>query len=68
MHMQIAAGLLRLGHDVRYVETTSAWPYNVARGARIDDATYTAAYLARVTARFGLGERWAYRRSWGDGS
>ena len=24
MHMQIAAGLLRLGHDVRYVETTSA--------------------------------------------
>jgi hypothetical protein len=68
MHMQIAAGLLRLGHDVRYVETTSAWPYNVARGARIDDATYTAAYLARVTARFGLGERWAYRRSWSDGS
>jgi hypothetical protein len=67
MHMQIAAGLLRLGHDVRYVETTSAWPYDVARGARIADATYTAAYLARVTARFGLGARWAYRRSWGDG-
>jgi hypothetical protein len=42
--------------------------YDVARGARIDDATYTAASLARVTARFGLGARWAYRCSWGDGS
>jgi hypothetical protein len=68
MHLQIAAGLLRLGHDVRYVETTSAWPYDVDRGTRIDDPAYTLAYLARVTARFGLGERWAWRRSWGDGA
>lgn len=68
MHLQIAAGLLRLGHDVRYVETTSAWPYDVGQGARVDDATYTLAYLARVMPRFGLGERWAYRRSWGDGA
>jgi hypothetical protein len=68
MHLQIAAGLLRLGHDVRYVETTSAWPYDVERGARVDDASYTLAYLARVTRRFGMGERWAYRRSWGDGA
>jgi hypothetical protein len=67
MHMQIAAGLLRLGHDVRYVETTSAWPYDAAQWRRVDDASYTLAYLARVSARFGLGERWAYRRSWGDG-
>jgi hypothetical protein len=68
MHLQIAAGLLRLGHDVRYVETTSAWPYDVERGSRVDDARYTLAYLARVTPRFGLGERWAWRRSWGDGA
>jgi hypothetical protein len=68
MHLQIAAGLLRLGHDVRYVETSSAWPYDAGRGLRVDDAGYTLAYLARVTPRFGLGERWAYRRSWGDGA
>ncbi len=68
MHLQVASGLLRLGHDVRYVETTSAWPYDVERGTRVDDASYTLAYLARVTRRFGMGERWAYRRSWGDGA
>ena len=28
MHMQIALGFLRLGHDVYYFETTSTWPYN----------------------------------------
>lgn len=28
MHMQITAGLLRLGHDAYYFETTSAWPYD----------------------------------------
>ena len=67
MHLQLAAGLLRLGHDVRYVETTSAWPYDAAQGSRVDDAGYTVAYLARITPRFGLGDRWAYRRSWGDG-
>ena len=66
--LKLAAGLLRLGHDVRYVETTSAWPYDAAQGSRVDDASYTLAYLARITPRFGLGERWAYRRSWGDGA
>ena len=66
-HLQLAGGLLRLGHDVRYVETTSAWPYDAAQGTRVNDARYTLAYLARIMPRFGLGERWAYRRSWGDG-
>src|SRR5512137_2257179 len=68
MHMQIAAGFARCGHDVLYVETTSAWPYDASQWRRVDDATYTLAYLARVTARFGLGESWAYQRSWGDGA
>lgn len=68
MHMQLAAGLLRLGHDVHYLETTSAWPYDPGAGLRQADATYTLAYLRRLTEGFGLGERWAYRRSWGDGA
>jgi hypothetical protein len=63
MHMQIAAGLRRLGHDVWYVEATTAWPYDPVRGRRVEDADYALPYLARVAGRFGLGERWAYRRT-----
>ena len=66
MHMQIAVGLRRLGHDVSYVETTSTWPYDPVRQARICDSAYAVAYLARVAASFGLGDCWAYRRSYGD--
>src|SRR5881398_2327733 len=66
MHMQITAGLRRLGHDVYYVETTSAWPYDPVRRARVCDSDYALRYLARVAEGFGLGERWAYRRSYSD--
>ena len=68
MHLQIAAGLLRLGHDARYVETTSAWPYDAAQGVRSDDAGYTLGYLQRVMPRFGMGQRWMLKRGWGDGA
>src|SRR5574341_1622187 len=66
MHMQIAVGLRRLGHDVCYVETTSTWPYDPVRQARVCDSDYAVAYLARVAASFGLGDCWAYRRSYLD--
>jgi hypothetical protein len=66
MHMQITAGLKRLGHDVYYFETTSTWPYDPMRQARVCDSEYAVPYLARVAGRFGLGDRWAYRRSYLD--
>src|SRR3954470_8526961 len=66
MHMQLAAGLRRLGHDVHYVEATSCWPYDPVRGAKVCDSDYAVPYLARVAGRFGLGDRWAYRRSYSD--
>jgi hypothetical protein len=66
MHMQIAGGLLRLGHDVTYVEATSAWPYDPVRQHRACDSDYAVPYLARVAGWFGLGDRWAYRRSYSD--
>jgi hypothetical protein len=66
MHMQIAVGLRRLGHEVSYVETTSMWPYDPIRQARVCDSDYAVAYLARVAASFGLGDCWAYRRSYLD--
>jgi hypothetical protein len=67
MHMQIAAGLRRLGHDVWYAEVTSSWPYDPVRGAKVCDSDYAVPYLARVAESFGLTDRWAYRRSYLDG-
>ncbi len=66
MHMQVAVGLRRLGHDVYYFETTSSWPYDPVRAARVSDSDYAIPYLSRVAASFGLGDRWAYRRSYSD--
>lgn len=66
MHMQITAGLHRLGHDVHYLEVTSSWPYDPIRRARVGDSDYALPYLARVAESFGLGDRWAYRRSYSD--
>ena len=66
MQMQITAGLHRLGHDVYYLETTSSWPYDPVRQYKVSDSDYAVPYLARVADGFGLGERWAYRRSYSD--
>jgi hypothetical protein len=66
MNMQIAVGLLRLGHDVYYFETTSQWPYDPVRRAHVNDSEYAVGYLARVAESFGMKGRWAYRRSYGD--
>jgi hypothetical protein len=67
MHMQITAGLCRLGHDAYYFEVTSNWPYDPIRNTKVADSDYALPYLARVTESFGLGNRWAYRRSYADG-
>ena len=64
MHMQICGGLLRLGHDVTYLEATSRWPYDPQRNRPVRDSDYALPYLERVADSFGLGERWAYRPSY----
>jgi hypothetical protein len=66
MHMQIAVGLRRLGHDVYYFETTSAWPDDPTLQTTIGRSDYAVPYLARVAESFGLAGRWAYRRSYSD--
>jgi len=66
MHMQITAGLRRLGHDAYYFETTSTWPFDPVRQTRVCDSDYAVPYLARVADSFGLADRWAYRRSFSD--
>ncbi len=66
MHMQIALGFLRLGHDVYYFETTSTWPYNPELQTRVNNADYAIPYLKSVTEKFGLRDRWAYRCSFSE--
>jgi len=66
MHMQIAVGLKRLGHDVYYFETTSCWPLDPIRAAQVGDSDYALPYLERLASDFGLNGKWAYRRSYGD--
>ena len=63
MHMQIAVGFLRLGHDVYYFETTSTWPYDPQLQTRVDNADYAVPYLKSIAEKFGLKDRWAYRCS-----
>lgn len=64
--MQYAIGLRRLGVDVYYFETSSAWPYDPVREARVNDSTHALSYLNEVASHFGFGDRWAYRRSYSD--
>jgi hypothetical protein len=66
MTMQIVVGLLRLGHDVYYMETTSDWPFDAVQQAKVMRSEYACAYLARVADSFGIADRWAYRRSYSD--
>src|SRR5260370_35517540 len=66
MHMQIVAGLRRPGHDSYYFEMTSRWSYDPVREAHVGDSDYAVPYLTRVAEQFGLGERWAFRRSFSD--
>jgi hypothetical protein len=67
MHMQIATGLKRLGHDVYYFETSSEWPFDPTRDEKVCDSDYALPYLARICESFGFKEAWAYRRSYLDG-
>lgn len=66
MHMQIVVGLMRLGHDVYYFETTSTWPHNPKLGMRVDNAEYAIPYLKDIAQRFGIEDRWAYRCSFSE--
>lgn len=54
-------GLAALGHDVVYVEDDATWPYDPRANSMVDDPSYAAAYLERVTREIGLAGKWAYR-------
>jgi hypothetical protein len=63
-YFQYVLGLAGLGHDVYYLEDTGQWPYNPTEGGVSAGCDYNVKYLAKLMARFGLADRWAYRFPW----
>jgi hypothetical protein len=59
-YLQYVLGLRRLGHDVYYIEHSGNWPYNPVDQAVVGYCDYNVDYLARVMARYGFADRWAY--------
>ena len=64
-YLHYLLGLARLGHDVYYFEDSGEFPYNLDGGASGTDwiarnCAYNVRYLAKIMARFGLENRWAY--------
>lgn len=59
--LQYLEGFRRLGCDVYYIEDTGACPYDPEQNSITDDCRYTIKYIARLMARCGLADRWAYR-------
>lgn len=53
-------GLARLGHDVYYVEDSTAAPYDPRLQSIVGEPSYGVAFLRRTMERFGLGDRWVY--------
>jgi hypothetical protein len=59
-HLQYVLGLVRLGHDVYYLEDTGAGPYDPRARSLVKDPTANISFLAHLMSRYGLGEKWAY--------
>ena len=63
-YFQYVLGLVRLGHDVYYLEDTGQWPYNPLEGGVSKGCEFNVAYLSGLMSRFGLADKWAYRFPW----
>lgn len=62
MLMHYLAGLVRLGHEVVFIEDSSTWSYPFDPVTRTygTDSTYGRQCLARLFAHFRINPRWAY--------
>ncbi len=60
--LQYALGMLRLGHDVYFLEDSEDWGacYDPIRHITDEDPTYGLAFAARAFEKNELGQRWAY--------
>lgn len=60
-YMQYVLGFQALGHDVWYLEDTSAWAYDPVKQEPSADCSHNTGYLGRVMREFDMGDRWIYR-------
>lgn len=60
-YMQYVLGFQALGHDVWYLEDTSAWAYDPVKQEPSADCSHNTGYLNRVMHEFDMGDRWIYR-------
>lgn len=60
-HIHYIVGLQRLGHEVFYIEDSTAHPYHPLKFDYVDDWSYTAAIMPKLAAQFGFEDRWGYR-------
>ena len=67
-YLQYPLGLLRLGHDVLYIEDTGKWCYDPTAGTFVESGANNAAFLAREIAALdpALSDRWFYRDASGQ--
>jgi hypothetical protein len=59
-HIHYIVGLQRLGHEVYYVEDTSAYLYNPVIGELSRDVSYAVQTLGKLAGQYGFEGRWAY--------
>jgi hypothetical protein len=59
-HIHYIVGLLRLGHEVYYIEDSARLPYNPVTLEVTNDFSYATETLSRLAAQFGFQDRWAF--------
>lgn len=61
-HLQYVIGLLRLGHDVYFLEDGDDYPscYDPSKGITSFDPSFGLSFIALVFEQLGMTERWAY--------
>jgi hypothetical protein len=60
-YIQYVLGFQALGHEVWYLEDTSAWAYDPVKQEPSADCSHNTGYLDRVMREFDMGDRWIYR-------
>jgi hypothetical protein len=59
-HIHYIVGLMRLGHDVYYIEDSARLPYNPVTYEVTDDYSYAAGILDKLAKEYGFEGRWSY--------
>ena len=59
-HIHYIVGLLRLGHEVYYIEDSARLPYDPITFEITNDYSYAVKNLARLAKQFGFEDRWAF--------